>query len=78
MSYWLSPENIAQLMIFCALLFTIACSLLAFAGVFYLSGRLVFSLLGEVERYKYRRASVRLRKAEATQAEAGLQKLINA
>lgn len=43
MNGWLSPENMAQLMLLCALLFTMVCSLLAFAGVVYLGGRLVFS-----------------------------------
>lgn len=69
MNGWLSPENMAQLMLLCALLFTIVCSLLAFAGVVYLGGRLAFSLLGEVEKYRYRRASVRIREAEAARAE---------
>lgn len=69
MNGWLSPENMAQLMLLCALLFAIVCSLLAFAGVVYLGGRLAFSLLGEVEKYRYRRASVRIREAEAVRAE---------
>lgn len=76
MNGWLSPENMAQLMLLCALLFTIVCSLLAFAGVVYLGGRLAFSLLGEVEKYRYRRASVRIWEAEAARAEIG-QKEIN-
>lgn len=67
---WLSPETLATLMLFCALVFTLACSLFALVGVFYLSCRLVFALLGEVERYKFRRASVKIRQTEAARLQA--------
>lgn len=67
---WLSPETLAILMLFCALVFTVVCSLFALVGVFYLCGRLVFALLGEVERYKFRRASVKIRQAEAARVQA--------
>lgn len=72
MSDLLSHSCIQYLMFFCTMLFGVACSALVIVGTLYLGVRLVAFILREIELYKYRRASVRLRKAEAAQAEAGL------
>ena len=75
MSGLLSHECIEHLLFFCTMLFGVACSALVIVCTLYLAVRLVSFILREIELYKYRRASVRLRKAEAAQAEARLHTL---
>lgn len=77
MSELLSQAYVQHLLFYCTMLFGIACSALLLICTFYLAMRLVAFILKEIELYKYRRASVRLRKAEAAQAEARLHNLLS-
>ena len=77
MSELLSQSCIQHLMFFCTILFGVACSALVIVCTLYLGVRLAAFTLKEIELYRYRRASVRLRKAEAAQAEARLHSLIS-
>ena len=77
MSELLSQSCIQHLMFFCTMLFGVACSALVIVCTLYLGVRLAAFTLTEIELYRYRRASVRLRKAEAAQAEARLHSLIS-
>ena len=77
MSELLSQSCIQHLMFFCTMLFGVACSALVIVCSLYLGVRLAAFTLKAIALYRYRRASVRLGKAEAAQAEARLHSLIS-
>lgn len=75
MSEFLSQSCVQYLLIYCTMLFGVACSVSLIVCALYLSVRLSAFILREYELYRYRRASVGLRRAEAARAEARLQSL---
>lgn len=69
LSYLVQRDVMAQMFAFGMVISSISCALVTCGLAVYVTARLIFSLLGQVELYKYRRASVRIRRAQARQGE---------